>query len=77
MKILKTIFFFLIIQQGFGQNFDFRALRKINLNRMASYDPQMQFLTNTSDFAAIGTPLTLLAVGYLKKDAQKKYSMWV
>ncbi|WP_255069773.1 phosphatase PAP2 family protein [Lacihabitans sp. LS3-19] len=39
---------------------------------MASYDPQMQFLTNTSDFVAMGTPLTLLAVGYLKKDASIK-----
>jgi membrane-associated phospholipid phosphatase len=72
MKIRKTIFFLLVFQQGFGQNFDFRVLQKINLNRMESYDPSMQFLTNTSDFVAIGTPLTLLAVGYLKKDASIK-----
>jgi undecaprenyl-diphosphatase len=72
MKIRKIIFFLLVFQQGFSQNFDIRFLQKINLNRITAYDPSLQFLTNTSDYVAIGTPLTLLAVGYLKKDASIK-----
>jgi membrane-associated phospholipid phosphatase len=32
----------------------------------------MNFLTNTSDFVAVGTPVALLAIGFIKDDAALK-----
>ncbi|WP_255038989.1 phosphatase PAP2 family protein [Lacihabitans soyangensis] len=47
-------------------------MKQINLNRYKSADAGMNFLTNTSDFVAIGTPAALLAVGFIQDDASLK-----
>ena len=71
MRLLLIPFIF-IIQISFGQNPDIQILKNINLNRYSGMDSKMQFLTNTSDFVAIGTPATLLALGFLKDDSELK-----
>lgn len=71
MRIL-FIFLFFISSQGFGQNTDINILKEINLNRSSKFDPQMQFLTNSADVVAIGTPVVLLAGGFIKNDATLK-----
>ena len=72
MKLKLAFVFFVVSIQTFGQNPDIDILKDINLNRNASFDSQMQFLTNTSDFVALGTPITLLTVGFIKDDANLK-----
>ncbi len=71
MKLL-FIFLFCISGQIFGQNIDINILKDINLNRYSGADASMQFLTNTSDVVAVGTPLALLAMGFIKNDAAYK-----
>jgi membrane-associated phospholipid phosphatase len=72
MKLKLAFVFFVVSIQTFGQNPDIDILKEINLNRNASFDSKMQFLTNTSDFVALGTPITLLTVGFIKDDANLK-----
>lgn len=72
MKLKLAFVFFVVSIQTFGQNPDIDILKEINLNRNASFDSKMQFLTNTSDFVALGTPVTLLTVGFIKDDANLK-----
>lgn len=72
MKLKLAFIFFAVTIQTFGQNPDIDILKEINLNRNDSFDSKMQFLTNTSDFVALGTPMTLLAVGFIKDDANLK-----
>lgn len=72
MQLRHTFLFILFWSQGFGQNVDINILKEINLNRNKNADAGMNFLTNTSDFVAIGTPAALLAVGFIKDDASFK-----
>jgi membrane-associated phospholipid phosphatase len=72
MKRTLTFLSILLCSQVFGQNVDINILKEINLNRIKGADPGMNFLTNTSDFVAVGTPAALLAIGFIKDDAALK-----
>ena len=71
MRIL-SICLVLISFSSFGQNIDIQILKDINLNRYKQFDSKMQFLTNTSDYTAIGLPVSILTVGFIKNDAAIK-----
>jgi membrane-associated phospholipid phosphatase len=72
MRLKIAFFAILFSNQIFGQNADIEILKKINLNRSSSLDSRMQFLTNSSDFVAVGVPLGLLTAGFFKDDATLK-----
>lgn len=72
MKRTLTFLSMLLCSQVFGQNVDINILKEINLNRYKGADDGMNFLTNTSDFVAVGTPVALLAIGFIKDDAALK-----
>ena len=72
MKRTLTFLSMLLCSQVFGQNVDINILKEINLNRYKGADDGMNFLTNTSDFVAVGTPAALLVIGFIKDDAALK-----
>lgn len=53
----------------FSQNFDINTLRSINVNRNQNLDETFKQITNSYAAVSIGTPLTLYAVGLIKKDS--------
>jgi membrane-associated phospholipid phosphatase len=57
---------------SFGQNFDKNTVLKWNQNRSTSLDDFYLGLSQSADYVAIGTPLTLLAVGLIKDDKSLK-----
>lgn len=63
------VLFLLIVSNLFSQNFDINWLRSINLNRNKKLDETFKHITNTYAVVSIGTPLTLYAVGLIKKDS--------
>jgi membrane-associated phospholipid phosphatase len=71
---MRPLFIFLLFIscQSFGQNIDINILKGINLNRYSKLDAPMQFLTNSADIVAIGTPAVLIAGGFIKNDATLK-----
>lgn len=72
MRLNLTFVCILFCSQVFGQNVDINILKEINLNRYKGADAGMNFLTNTSDFVAVGTPAALLAIGFIQDDAALK-----
>ena len=73
--MVRFIFlFFLIVTNNsiLAQNVDITLLKKINLNRHTVFDKSFNFLTNTSDFTAIASPIVLLTTGYINGDAKLK-----
>jgi membrane-associated phospholipid phosphatase len=71
IKSLIYIFLF-FCSEVFAQNLDIDILRKLNRDRPQNLDKSMQFLTNSTDFVAIGTPLAMIATGYALDNAQFK-----
>lgn len=63
------VLFLLIVSNLFSQNFDINTLRSINLNRNQNLDETFKKITNSYAVVSIGTPLTLYAVGLIKKDS--------
>lgn len=55
-----------------AQNVDITLLKKINVNRFKEFDKSLNFLTNTTDFTAIATPIVLLTSGFINGDAKLK-----
>lgn len=64
--------FSLIFGNTFSQNADIDLLRKINKNRIKSFDNELQFFNLSSDYVAIGNPVILLTAGLIKNDASLK-----
>lgn len=69
-----SVFFICVAFSGNCQlkNADINFLKYINTHRNENLDKSFQFLSNTSDFVAIGEPLVLLGVGFYKNDAYLK-----
>ena len=63
------VLFLLFVSNLFSQNFDINTLRSINLNRNQNLDETFKQITNSYAAISIGTPLTLYAVGLIKKDS--------
>lgn len=63
------VLFLLFVSNLFSQNFDINTLRSINLNRNQNLDETFKQITNSYAVVSIGTPLTLYAVGLIKKDS--------
>ena len=63
------VLFLLFVSNLFSQNFDINTLRSINLNRNQNLDETFKQITNSYAAVSIGTPLTLYAVGLIKKDS--------
>lgn len=59
---------------GFGQdkNWDLKKLEDINLTRNFEMDKPLNFLSNSSDYLAIGFPAAMLAAGYIGDNAALK-----
>jgi membrane-associated phospholipid phosphatase len=65
----KLAFLFLLF--GFycaGQNGDINLLKKINSSATTNGVNTFRFITNTEAYASIGTPITVLTIGFIKKD---------
>ena len=73
--MVRLIFFFFSIAVHtsiLAQNVDITLLKKINLNRYKVFDKSFNFLTNTSDFTAIASPIVLLTTGFINGDEKLK-----
>ncbi|MCD8539371.1 MAG: hypothetical protein LRY55_06105 [Leadbetterella sp.] len=59
---------------GFGQekSWDLKKLEDINLTRNFKMDKSLNFLSNSSDYLAIGFPATMLAAGYIGDNSALK-----
>lgn len=72
----RTIVFLLILGSftGFGQNksWDLKKLEDINLTRNFEMDKPLDFVSNSTDYLAIGFPTAMLAAGYLGDNAALK-----
>lgn len=72
----KIIAFILILRSfaGFGQNksWDLKKLEDINLTRNFEMDKPLNFISNSSDYLAIGFPAAMLAAGYIGDNAALK-----
>ena len=55
-----------------GQNIDIKLLRDINLGRNTSLNPALRVVTNSITPLAIGTPVIIFGIGYLKNDSLLK-----
>jgi len=73
--MVRLIFFFFSIAVHtsiLAQNVDITLLKKVNLNRYKVFDKSFNFLTNTSDFTAIASPIVLLTTGFINGDEKLK-----
>jgi membrane-associated phospholipid phosphatase len=70
--VIRILCFVCLSLQVFSQNFDIDFLKKVNVGRNKNLDPGFQFLSGSSDYLAIGTPVTLLTVGFVKNDSELK-----
>lgn len=65
--------FFVSINQVVAQNLDIELLDKINSSATTNGVKTFGFITDTEPFVAIGTPLTVLSIGFIKKDKETKW----
>lgn len=71
MKKNISIFFALLLCfQAYAQNFDINLLDKINSPINKSVDKRWQITSDSNAPICLGTPLTMLAVGVIKKDKE-------
>lgn len=74
--IRRIVFSLLILGsvQGFSQekSWDLKKLEDINLSRNTEMDKPLDFLSNSSDYLAIGFPAAMLAAGYIGDNAALK-----
>lgn len=70
---MLVFLFFVPINHLFSQNSDIDLLDKINSSATANGVKTFGFITDTEPFVAIGTPLTVLTIGIIKKD---KVTQW-
>lgn len=72
----RAIVFLLILGSfsGFGQNksWDLKKLEDINLGRNVEMDKPLDFLSNSTDYLAVGFPTVMLAAGYLGDNSALK-----
>jgi membrane-associated phospholipid phosphatase len=57
---------------GLAQGWDLKKLEDINLGRNTDMDKPLNFLSNSTDYLAVGFPVGMLAVGFAKDDASLK-----
>ncbi len=55
---------------GNGQNADINLLREINVGRNKNLDGSFEFLSNTTFYVVVGTPVIITATGLILKDKQ-------
>lgn len=56
-----------------AQNADINLLDKINSSATTNGVKTFGFITDTEPYVAIGTPLTVLTIGFIKKDKETKW----
>lgn len=73
---MRTAVFFLILGSfsAFSQDksWDLKKLEDINLTRNFEMDKPLNFLSNSTDYLAIGFPAVMLAAGYVGDNAALK-----
>ena len=74
MRKLFLCLFCLITQVSLGQNFDKNTVLKWNQNRSTSLDDFYLGLSQSTDYVAIATPLTLFTIGLIKDEKSLKYN---
>jgi len=72
MRKLFLCLLCLITQFSFGQNFDKNTVKNWNQNRTQNLDDFYLGLSQSADYMAIVTPVSLLAIGLLKDDKSLK-----
>jgi membrane-associated phospholipid phosphatase len=83
MRLLFTKTVFLLVclfslSTSRCQNADIDLLRNINLNRNKNLDGAFQFLSKTTSYFSISTPVVVLSAGFIKKDsALKKKGLYI
>lgn len=78
MKKLVFLFFLLMSNNLFAQNFDINTLKEINVNRNKNLDGTMKFISDSEYIIGIATPLSVCAIGLANKDSktfQKGFNM--
>ncbi len=70
----KLVFlFFISINQVSAQNLDIELLDKINSSASTRGVKTFGFITDTEPYLAIGTPLSVLTIGFIKKDKETQW----
>jgi len=74
--IRKVVFLLLLLGSlrslGQEKSWDLKKLEDINLGRNTKMDKPLDFLSNSSDYLAIGFPAAMLAAGYIGDNAALK-----
>jgi membrane-associated phospholipid phosphatase len=74
MNRILVVLLFLLNVQTFAQNFDNKIVLKWNQNRNVANDQFFLNLSQSADYVAIATPITLLAAGFIKNNSSLKKS---
>lgn len=72
MKSLWFLVFLLLSQISFGQNLDERWVSNWNQNRNLNFDNSFLAFSQSADYVAIATPISLFALGSIKEDKKLK-----
>lgn len=75
--MMRRIVVFLLVFKSFSgfsqdKSWDLKKLEDINLTRNVEMDKPLNFLSNSSDYLAIGFPAAMLAAGYIGDNAALK-----
>jgi membrane-associated phospholipid phosphatase len=72
--VYRLLISFILLMQltfsSYGQNWDIRLLRNINVNRQQSFEGDFKFATNTTYPMAVALPLGALCIGKLTNNQE-------